>query len=75
MSRVAYGGASVAFCEQRAGRPDAFMQGGVPTLGEDETFVGAHSSAVWDLGKVAFFSLGSKPFFRGLWTMEWNERG
>jgi hypothetical protein len=25
----------------------------VPALGEDETFVGAHSSAVWDLGKVA----------------------
>lgn len=44
MPRMAGGSASVAVCKQSAGRPDAFVQRGVPALGEDEAFVGAHFS-------------------------------
>lgn len=42
MAWMARGIASVALCEYGARRPDAFVQGGVAALGEDEAFVDAH---------------------------------
>jgi hypothetical protein len=42
MARMAYSVAYIAFYKQRAWGPDAFVQRGVATLGEDKALVGAH---------------------------------
>jgi len=81
MERVTCGRAAVAFCEESAVGPDAFVEGGVPALGEDEAFVGAHFGCCVGCGylgysKWAFFSLGAKPFLLRVvgYGMEWNGR-
>jgi hypothetical protein len=42
MAWVAGDSAAIAGREDRAGRPDAEVEGGMPALGEDKAFVGAH---------------------------------